>query len=179
MAAMRVFWIFLSLWMVLVTNPSPAAERVALVVGNNGYRHAQQLANPVRDARAVTAALRQVGFEVTTLEDAGVEKFYEGIEAFKRSAAGAKVGLVYYAGHGIEVDGKNWLLPVDAQLANPAQLRTQAVSLDTVLGDMVAARLPVKAVILDCCRDNPLGRSWRRTRSAGSGRVAARWLRAV
>ncbi len=150
-----------------------AAERVALVIGNGGYQHAKPLANPTRDAAAVSKLLRDAGFEVVTVEDAGVEEMYLGMEKFKKAAAGARVGLFYYAGHGMEVDGKNFLLPVDAVLESPVQLRTQTVSLDTVLNDMKAVRLPAKLVILDCCRDNPLTRSWMATRSNVAGGLIA------
>jgi uncharacterized caspase-like protein len=156
------------LWL-LAAGSLCGAERVALVIGNNDYQHANPLTNPVRDARAVAEALGRLGFEVTRLENSTVEQFYEGIEKLKSSAGGAKVGLVYFAGHGVEVEGKNYLLPVDADLSSAAQLRTQAVALDTVLADLGAARLPAKMVILDCCRNNPLTRSWMGTRSAGSG----------
>ncbi|MDF1815574.1 MAG: caspase family protein [Verrucomicrobiales bacterium] len=149
---------------------SPGAERVALVVGNGDYSHATKLANPPLDAVAIESLLKQVGFEVLTLRDANVEGFYEGLEQFKTKAKGAKVGLFYFAGHGVEVDGENYLLPVDAELSAVPQLRTQAVSLETVLDDMEDVKLAAKMVILDCCRDNPLPtRSWLATRSAGGG----------
>ncbi len=149
------------------------AERVALVIGNGAYQNAKRLANPTRDAAAVAKLLRGAGFEVVSVEDGGVDAMYEGLERFKRVAAGAKVGLFYYAGHGMEVDGKNYLLPVDAVLDTSAQLRSQTISLDAVLTDMKAARLPAKMVVLDCCRDNPLTRSWMATRSSTSGGLIA------
>ncbi|MDF1815573.1 MAG: SUMF1/EgtB/PvdO family nonheme iron enzyme [Verrucomicrobiales bacterium] len=152
------------------TFMSTGAERVALVVGNGDYSHATKLANPPLDAVAIESLLKQVGFEVLTLRDANVEGFYEGLEQFKTKAKGAKVGLFYFAGHGVEVDGENYLLPVDAELSAVPQLRTQAVSLETVLDDMEDVKLAAKMVILDCCRDNPLPtRSWLATRSAGGG----------
>lgn len=147
-----------------------AAERTALVIGNNAYPGDGRLENPARDARAVGAVLQQAGFEVLSVVDATVETFYESLERLKQRAAGGKIGLIFYAGHGVEVDGKNYLLPVDAELETSAQLRTQAVALDTVLGDLKSARCAASLVILDCCRNNPLRtRSWMRSRSIGGG----------
>mgnify|MGYP000906934689 CR=1 FL=1 len=148
---------------------SDASERVALVVGNDAYRHAPKLRNAVADSRLVATVLKEAGFEVIALEDAGVEAFYEGLERMKTLSGRARVGLVYFAGHGMEVEGRNYLLPVDAELSTSAQLRTQAVSLDAVLEELAATRLPAKLAILDCCRDNPLSRSWLGSRSSGGG----------
>ncbi|MBL9131001.1 MAG: caspase family protein [Verrucomicrobiaceae bacterium] len=146
-----------------------AADRVALVIGNGAYPGGGRLENPVRDARAVGAVLQQAGFEVIALEDARVESIYEGLERLKQRLAGGKIGLVFYAGHGVEVEGKNYLLPVDAGLESAAQLRIQAVALDTVLEDLKSTRCTARLVILDCCRNNPLTRSWLRSRSVGGG----------
>lgn len=154
-----------------------AAERVALVIGNSAYQHAPKLPNATNDSEAIAKLLKEAGFEVVAPEngagvgisDVGTERFYSALERFKKASAGAKVGLVYYAGHGMEVDGKNYLLPVDASLDSAAQLRTQAVPLDAILADMKEANLPAKMIILDCCRDNPLARSWLNTRSTKKG----------
>ncbi|MFO1481769.1 MAG: caspase family protein [Verrucomicrobiaceae bacterium] len=151
------------------TVPGWSGDRVALVIGNNAYSGDGRLENPVRDARAVSGVLRQAGFEIIAVENAKVEQLYDGLERLKKQAEGGKIGLVFYAGHGVEVDGKNYLLPVDAELENAAQLRTQAVALDTVLADLKAARCEASLVILDCCRNNPLTRSWLRSRSLGGG----------
>lgn len=150
-------------------SEASAAERVALVVGNGDYVAARRLPNPTRDAAAVATLLEAQGFEVIQVKDAGIEAMYVGLEKFKKEAAGAEIGLFYYAGHGIEVDRRNYLLPVDAELDSSAQLRTQAIAVATVLGDMKTARIPAKLVILDCCRDNPLSRSWLATRSSQQG----------
>lgn len=146
-----------------------AEERIALVLGNDTYLHAPALKNAVADSRLIASALKESGFEVIALENAGVERFYEGLEEMKRRSSLAKIGLVYFAGHGVEVEGKNYLLPVDAELNSAGQLRTQAVALETVLSDLTEVRFPAKLVILDCCRDNPLSRSWISSRSAGRG----------
>lgn len=157
-----------ALWM----QTAAAAERVALVIGNNAYTHLAKLQNPKSDAWAVGETLKTLGFEVIALEDATVEQFYGGLEKLKAQAANAKLGLVYFAGHGVEIDGKNYLLPVDAELATPGQLRTQAIALDAVLGDLRETKLAAKLAILDCCRDDPLSREWLKTRSVGAGGLA-------
>lgn len=146
-----------------------AEARVALVIGCGEYGHAPRLPNPGRDAAAVRSLLERLGFSVIYLADPGVEQFYDGLERFGRAAGSARVGLFYYAGHGIEVEGQNYMLPVDAILERESQLRTQAIGVETVLQEMDGARLPAKLIILDCCRDNPLTRSWLGTRGVGSG----------
>jgi len=150
-----------------------AADRVALVIGNGAYKHARKLPNPTRDAASVAALLKKSGFEVINVRDANIEAMYEGLERFKRASKNARVGLLYFAGHGFEVNGNNYLLPVDAALDSVAQLRTQTVALKTILADMKEVRIPAKLVILDCCRDNPLSRSWMTTRSSKQDGLSA------
>lgn len=169
-ASRSVVVLFVLLWCLLTqVSDSSAADRVALVVGNGAYTKARDLKNPIRDAAAVSTALRGSGFQVIEVNDATVDAFFEGLESFKKAAAGAEVALFFYAGHGLEVEGKNYLLPVDASLDSSAQLRTQTVPLETVLGDLDAARATAKLVILDCCRNNPLTRSWMASRSSSAG----------
>ena len=147
-----------------------ANDRVALVVGIDSYAHATPLNNAVSDSRLVSKVLKETGFNVVALENPGVDEFYEGLDKLSRRASLAKVGIVYFAGHGVEVGGENYLLPVDAELEREVQLRSQAISLETILEDLGEARLEAKVVILDCCRDNPLKqRTWMKTRSAGRG----------
>ncbi len=135
-----------------------ATRKVALVIGNSAYSHAAKLPNPVNDARAMAAALRGIGFDVIEGLDLTKPAMVSAIDRFTEKAYGADVGLVYYAGHGLQVDAKNYLVPVDSELMSPAHLRTRTISVD----DIVAA-LPadpnVGIVILDACRDNPLARS--------------------
>ncbi len=96
--------------------PALAAGRVALVVGNGTYAHIGQLPNPGNDAADMTAALRRLGFDVTTVRDADRTAMTEALRVFTRESAGADVSLVFYAGHGLEMDGVNYLVPVDARL---------------------------------------------------------------
>lgn len=138
-----------------------AADRVALVVGNSAYAHAGRLPNPVNDAADVGAALRRLGFEVTTRRDTGRAALADALADFTDRSAGADVALVFYAGHGMEIDGVNYLVPVDARLARDTRVRFETVTLDDVLAATEGAGLRV--VILDACRNNPLARSMQRT----------------
>ena len=140
-------------------------SKVALVVGNAAYEHAPPLANPRNDAEDMAALLRRLGFQVTAgldLTDAAME---DRVRAFSRQARAAKVALFFYAGHGMQVDGVNYLVPVDAQLADEADLPFETVALDLVLKRMGGG---TNLVFLDACRDNPFARGW-----AGAGRSTA------
>ena len=138
-----------------------AARQVALVVGNSSYAHIGRLPNPENDAVDLSAALRRIGFEVTTELDADRVELTEALRAFTRRSAGADVSLVFYAGHGLEMDGINYLVPVDARLERDVDVRYETVTLDDLLVSTVGARL--RLVILDACRNNPLARSMQRT----------------
>ena len=138
-----------------------AAGRTALVVGNGTYAHIGRLPNPGNDAADMTAALRRLGFDVTTVRDADRAAMTEALRVFTRESAGADVSLVFYAGHGLEMDGVNYLVPVDARLERDTDVRFEAIELDDVLASTTGADLRV--VILDACRNNPLARSMQRT----------------
>lgn len=153
----------------LMSSALHASERVALVIGVDEYQSAAQLKNAVSDAKLVSEVLKKADFDVIALENPGIDSIYRGLEQLKRRGPTASVAIVYFAGHGIEVQGKNYLLPVDVELADAVQLRSQTIALRTVLSDLQEARFPAKVVILDCCRDNPLQRSWMTSRSLGRG----------
>ena len=138
-----------------------ADGRVALVVGNSTYAHIGRLPNPDNDARDISSALRRLGFEVTTELDADREELTEALRQFTRQSAGADVSLVFYAGHGIEMDGVNYLVPVDARLERDVDVRFEAVTVDDLLVSTTGASL--RLVLLDACRNNPLARSMQRT----------------
>jgi hypothetical protein len=133
--------------------------RVALVIGNGAYANANSLPNPPNDARAVARTLREMGFEViegTDLNRTGMERM---IRDFLRKAPNARLTLLFYAGHGMQVDGKNYLVPTDARLAAPSDLGFETIELDKILAGLDdAARANI--IILDACRDNPLARSF-------------------
>jgi len=145
-----------------VEAPVPAAAaglRLALVIGNGAYVNATALPNPPNDAAAVAKVLRQIGFEViegTNLDRAGMERL---VRDFLHKAPSARVTLLYYAGHGMQVDGRNYLIPIDAKLAAPSDLPFETLELDKVLAGLDdEARANI--VVLDACRDNPLARSF-------------------
>ena len=142
-------------------RPVQAAGRVALVVGNSAYEHIGRLPNPENDATDLDAALRRLGFEVTVVRDADRTAMTGALRAFTRRSAGADVALVFYAGHGVEMDGVNYLLPVNARLERDTDVRFETVTLDDMLASTAGAGL--RLVILDACRNNPLARSMQRT----------------
>lgn len=160
--------------------PSSAVveRRVALVIGNSAYRNAPRLPNPVRDAAAVADALRRVGFATVTLEaDLPKDKLTDALRAFAQLADEADWALVYYAGHGIELGGANYLVPVDAKLSADRDIGLEAVPLESVLGAVEGAR-KLRIVVLDACRDNPFASQMRRTLSATT-RAIGRGLASV
>jgi hypothetical protein len=171
MAATRSFWLFLLLALAVFVAASPAVaqERVALVIGNGNYANAGALANPSNDARAVAASLREIGFDVAEGLDLGRGQMEDHIRAFLNKAASAKVALLFYAGHGLQIDGRNYLVPVDAKLETQNDVTFGTVELDRILSGL---NDPSRAsiVVLDACRDNPMARSFAsRTRSAAVG----------
>lgn len=140
---------------------SDAAQRVALVIGNGTYEATGNLSNAPNDARDVGAALHRLGFEVTTVSDADLAQMNQSLRDLARRSSGADIALVYYAGHGMEMDGVNYLVPVDARLTRDTDVPLETVQLDRILQATVGAAL--RMVILDACRDNPLTRSILRT----------------
>ena len=147
-----------------------AAGRVALVVGNSSYEHMGRLHNPGNDAADVSEALRRLGFDVTPVLDADRQSLARSLSAFARRSQDAAVALVFFAGHGMEINGVTYLIPVDAELERPADVTLASISLDQVL--QVTEGASLRVVILDACRDNPLARRMRRsttTRSISRG----------
>lgn len=167
----RVLLVFLCGWLAL-SAPALAEKRVALVIGNSAYKHAPALANPKNDALGMAAALQRLDFEVlagTDLDKPAMDKL---MQAFADKLEKADVALVFYAGHGLQVGGRNYLVPVDGKLDKESDLVFQAVPLDTIQGLMEQGQR-TNIMILDACRDNPLARNLARsmgTRSAGIGR---------
>jgi tetratricopeptide (TPR) repeat protein len=151
-------------------------RRIALVIGNSRYAAVPTLANPPRDAELLAATLRTTGFEtVRLLSDLGRERFVEALQAFAHEARQADWAAVYFAGHGIEIEGINYLLPVDARLETGRDVKLEAISLDQVLSAVEGAR-KLRLVMLDACRNNPFIAQMRpttavRTVSRGLGPV--------
>ena len=135
----------------LTAAPAASADgRVALVVGNGEYAAIGRLPNPGNDAADVAAALGRLGFDVTRVRDADRLAMSEALRVFTRESVGADVALVFYAGHGLEMDGVNYLVPVDARLERDTDVRFEAIELDDVLAATAGAGLRV--VVLDACR---------------------------
>ena len=157
----------------LLVVPAAAEKRVALVVGNSGYVHANALPNPVNDAGDMAKALAEVGFEVILGLDLSKSGFDGKVRDFARALEKADVALLFYAGHGLQVSGKNYLVPVDAKLQVERDLDFEAISLDFVLKQMELDRDDkTNIVFLDACRDNPLARNLARSMGTRSGTIA-------
>jgi uncharacterized caspase-like protein len=159
-----------SLW--LSSQPALAEKRVALVIGNAAYQHVRKLPNPVNDSEAVSATLKASGFDVVDLErDLGIDRMRKALRDFADKTSDADVAVVYYAGHGIELDGTNYIIPVDAALKRDIDAYDEAISLDRIMAIIEPAR-QLRLVILDACRNNPFADSMKRTigtRAAGRG----------
>jgi uncharacterized caspase-like protein len=150
--------------------PSHAEKRVALVISNSNYQHAGRLGNPASDAAAFATLLKASAFDVVERRsDVGVVEMRRAIGDFADTARDADIAIVYYAGHGIEVDGVNYLIPTDATLARDFDVEDETISLDRVLRAIDSARR-LRLVILDACRENPFAQSMRRSsRAIGRG----------
>jgi uncharacterized caspase-like protein len=150
-------------------------KKVALVIGNSAYVHAITLPNPVNDGKLMAKTLRDAGFDVIEGEDLSKVDMGRLLDQFTENAYDADIAVVYYAGHGLQVDGTNYLIPVDAELQFPAQLQTRTIPVEDVL-NALPPDPAVGIVILDACRDNPLARTLAaalpKSRSMGAGLAA-------
>jgi len=143
-------------------NNSSVEKRLALVIGNSKYTYSMELANPVNDARAMKQALQNVGFDVDEYENLDQGDLKMAIDFFGKKLKQYSVGLFFYAGHGIQSKGFNYLIPSNANLQSEQQVEYDCVQADRVLGQMEAAGSKINIVILDACRNNPFERSWSR-----------------
>ncbi len=161
-----VFWIF-----ALSHGADAASTRTALVIGNSAYRHTEPLKNPKQDAIEMAATLRRIGFRVFEGVDLTKPEMDDLIKNFATALETSEAGLFYYAGHGLQVNDRNFLLPVDAELKSPAALEFEMVRLDQI--QAIMERLtPTNILIMDACRNNPLARNLARvmgTRSVAIG----------
>ncbi|MBA3727059.1 MAG: caspase family protein [Armatimonadetes bacterium] len=159
--------IVLMIFLVLLTGqPALADKRVALVIGNSAYRNVAKLENPVHDASAVAAMFKSAGFDsVESKLNLTVSELRKALRDFGNTSRGADVAVVYYAGHGIELDGTNYLIPVDATLETDTDVLDEALPLDRVLVAVEPAKR-LRLIILDACRDNPFAKNMKRTMAA-------------
>ena len=181
MARMIRFWVFCALLSLALGAPAlaqtraigveerPTGERVderrvALVIGNGAY-DTGRLRNPVNDAAAMSAALQGAGFEVTLLKDAGYQDIRRAVFSFGGALKRGGVGLFYYAGHGVQVKGANYLIPTNAQITAAEEVEVEGLNVNNVLARMASAGNRLNIVILDACRNNPYGQSYRGARS--------------
>ena len=159
-----------------------AEKRVALIIGNSAYQSVSKLPNPAKDAKAIGAMFKNAGFEVIIQQDVGNLDFKRAIRRFGDASLDADIAVVFYAGHGIEVGGINYLIPVDAKLASDRDAQDEAVSLDRLMQEVEDSgnkSMRLRLIILDACRDNPFIKTMRvarpggRSRSTGAGGLGA------
>ena len=161
--------------LLLLPAVAHAEKRVALVIGNSAYKYAGELTNPKSDATDIAATLMKLGFQVIHGYDLDKTTLDRKVRDFADSLHGADVGLFFYAGHGLQVAGQNYIVPVDAKLATAASLDFEMVRLDLVHRTM-EREASTNIIFLDACRNNPLARNLARalgTRSTDIGRGLA------
>src|SRR5512132_91294 len=165
-------WALAAAAIFLVSEPAFAEKRVALVLGNSAYKNVAPLTNPVNDSARIAATLKDAGFDVVdSRRDLPAAETRRALRDFADRARDADIAVVYYAGHGIEVDGGNYLIPVDARLERDTDIYDEGLSLDRVLLAIEPAK-QLRLVILDACRDNPFAKTMKRTvasRAIGQG----------
>jgi uncharacterized caspase-like protein len=156
----------------LLIQPALADRRVALVIGNSAYQNVGRLTNPANDAAAMTTIFKTAGFDVVeSRRDLSAIEMRKTLRDFANKSRDSDVAVVYYAGHGIEVDGNNYLIPIDAQLEQDTDVFDEAFALDRILLAVEPAK-QLRLVILDACRDNPFAKTMKRTlgsRAVGRG----------
>jgi tetratricopeptide (TPR) repeat protein len=144
-------------------QPPSGPRKVALIIGNGAYRNVRQLDNPPRDAKLIADTFRGLGFQTVTLApDLTRDKFFAALRDFGGEAEKSDWAVVYYAGHGMEIGGINYLIPTDARLAADHDAETQAVALEQVIAAVAGAR-KLRLVMLDACRDNPFEKNMQHT----------------
>ena len=148
---------------VLPTTPSaaPTERRVALVIGNAAYQQAPPLKNPVNDAQDIAKVLQALQFQVILKTDAPLETMRDAIFQFGEQLKGGGVGLLYYSGHGMQVKGENYLIPIDANLGREDDIKYKTINAKDILDKMDEAKSHLNLVFLDACRNNPFLRSGR------------------
>src|ERR1700748_1958331 len=169
---LKLHRLWLAAALLMLCQPAWAAKRVALVIGNSAYQNVALLPNPTNDGATIAAMLKDAGFDVVdSRHDLPANEMRRALRDFADRARDADIAVIYYAGHGMEVDGNNYLIPVDAKLERDTDVYDEALSLDRVLVSIEPAK-QLRLVILDACRDNPFAKSMKRTlasRAIGRG----------
>lgn len=147
-------------------QPAVRESRIALVIGNGAYKEVP-LKNPVHDAQAMAQALQGCGFQVQVLVDASLPQMDAALRVFGQRLRAGGVGLFFYAGHGMQVKGTNYLIPVGADIGDEDEIRFKALDANAVLAKMESAGNGLNLMVLDACRNNPFGRGWRRGGAEG------------
>lgn len=143
--------------------PSVANQkRVALLIGNASYANAGRLANPLNDARGMSKTLEELGFKVIVHEDLSQSEMKRAVDNFGNILDQYDVSLFFYAGHGIQVNGKNYLIPIDAKISSKKDVEYNSIDAGRILAKMEDAKSKTNIIILDACRNNPFERSWNR-----------------
>ena len=153
---------------VVTLSALPAQPRRALVIGNAAYPESP-LSNPINDATDLAALLRRLGFDVTLHRNADKPTMEKAIDSFTQGVPRGSAGLFFFAGHGVQIEGVNYLVPLGARFSAASDVKYHAVAADWILARMDESGMDVKLLLLDACRDNPLGRSWTRALSRGLG----------
>jgi uncharacterized caspase-like protein len=170
--SLKLHRLFLAAALLLVCEPALAEKRVALVLGNSAYQNVAPLPNPVNDGAVIAATLKDAGFDVVdSRHDLPAAETRRALRDFADRARDADIAVVYYAGHGMELDGANYLIPVDAKLERDTDVYDEAFSLERILLAVEPAR-QLRLVILDACRDNPFAKIMKKTvasRAIGRG----------
>lgn len=148
--------------------PPPGEQKTALIIGNADYQSQKPLKNPVNDSRAIRDNLKNLGFHVLYLENAERREMVRTIDTFLKALDSSSVGLVYFAGHGLEVDGENYLVPLHAEIKNETDIKYEAIAVNQLIEDMQQTRSRFNIMILDACRDNP----YKRLKRGGSSGLA-------
>ncbi|WP_426413337.1 caspase family protein [Bradyrhizobium ganzhouense] len=164
MGAFRWFCLFVSIW--LMCGTAHAERRIALVIGNSAYKSVPKLSNPANDAALVGGMFKKAGFDwIDIRTDLNASEMRKALRDFGGRVRDAEVAVIYYAGHGMELDGTNYLIPTDAALETDSDVLDEAVALDRALFAVEPAK-QLRLIILDACRDNPFAKSMKRTVAA-------------
>jgi len=161
-------FVWISAQVIAEESPAPAQSKEALLIANSDYSHFGKLPNPISDARLLDETLQKIGFHVTRVENASREQMLDAVGTFEERLKESRgIAFFHYGGHGVQVAGRNYLIPADADIPDEKRVATRAVELDEVMSALDASGASVNVVVLDACRDNPLPRTSSRSATRG------------